>query len=254
MSDPGIVNCVSYAKIAGVPTFVLGGLEDFILDDPFYGSFARHSEGKIMTSQDGRSWTTVYRSEGNPDYTREPSMMIWDPVAEKFYCEMFTSDFTTDSFTEETWSSPDGIVWTRIEVTTANPDGNFNATWNAHTPYKHTNPLYVPGQAGLGDGEFGIDKAKKDSTESFPLGHLVEDGLLIIIDDQAFGGMYTNFVGGIWARIDKFNRNLEASFDSGRSWQTASTQIHIVNPDSNPAALDTNCMFGAPRQGISSTS
>jgi hypothetical protein len=234
-TPPGQCNGGSFALVGEdkTPTFVLAGIDwqfdHYASDGSGRGLF---TDGLIMTSKDGITWTTAFKTETTINgASRTPRRVIWDEAEQNFFVDMaYVSAQPPDAdrgYATECWSSPTGHVWTMIGSL---PGQVLNTIFEAHCKYKWS----LPELAGVGfaNGEFGIDPAKKDSTDKPILGKIVADGLLITQEDMIpFDTSGINFAGGTWGRgnFEAF----EISSDDGGSWKVMGKVIYY-DPEIQP--------------------
>jgi hypothetical protein len=224
--SPGQCNGGSFALVKDkdnkdIPTFVLTGIDNqFDSIEPDGLGSGLFTDGIIMISGDGITWTKVFDTATSlGGERRTPRRVIWDETEKKFYVDMAYRSPTLlgedSTLATECWSSADGRAWT---MAGSLPDDVPNTIFDAHCKYKWSASY---GGIGFENGHFGINPAKKGSTEPPVLGKIVEDGLLITEEDlvpTTKGGI--NFAGGLWGCGDstKDANVFEVSSDDGATW------------------------------------
>ena len=99
--ESGHIGAASYAKINGLPTFLMGGNNDLFHGVPF--------GAVIMVSHDGLAWTSVFSMV---DALIED--LYWNPQDELFYVDVLVIGTGASAGQPGVWSSPDGITWTGL--------------------------------------------------------------------------------------------------------------------------------------------
>jgi hypothetical protein len=250
----------SYAEIdktdtePGTPTFVISAVRKD--DNGNNGSV-------ILASGDGRGWEMVFEQyEVNngthrDPYIFEPTGIVWDEDAKKFYAAFYTAiaDFDdTGKVTavvdgERIYSSPDGYSWALVvsDVSYANPPGLSENAISKLIPFCKK-PENTEGNTTMPDGLQGYSEASKTFMKptgliSFsPTNGAVYDGntpassVLIVVEDE--GGGKTNstvsthapcfavaHIAGMWAACGGSDPNLsvDISTDDGETWTQAFT-------------------------------
>jgi hypothetical protein len=185
-----------------------------------------------MTSKDGIIWATAFKTETTlAGESRTPHRVIWDEVEQSFFVDMsYVSEQPAHGdrdYATECWSSATGQAWGMVGSL---PGRVPNTFFEAHCKYKWSTPELAG--VGFANGEFGIDPAKKGSTDTPVLGKIVADGLLITQQDmEPLGTLGINFAGGIWGRGNF--AAFEISSDGGGSWKEMGKVIYY-DPEIQP--------------------
>lgn len=186
--------------------------------------------GMIIFSSDGMIWQTALSMISDIVKTTTVEKIIFDTADGKFYC-LATRGIESGGTDQLCLSSIDGRTW--IEIGT-------KSDFESHCKYKDEEGN------GLANGEFGIDPSKKDSTETFPFGKVIEDGLLITKEDMSFCPV--TFSGGTWGRAnytDADDGELEVSKDDGNNWSV----VGFVRNDERSAI---RALVAAPLKAVGS--
>lgn len=242
--SPGAIYCGSYALIDETPTFVLGGI------DYQFGHYSGDGTGRnlyaaalVKASNDGTTWDTVYSfdpklGDGDTGEARTPTRMIWDDTDKKFYLNMDwrSPDIpgVNNTYAAETWASPNGRNWTRVDsIPMESPGSAPNTSFDVHCKYKWGSIGQGLDGTGLANGLFGVDPSKKGSTEPFHFGHVVDDGLLITVENMrpTSFDLRLNFAGGLWGRNTYDDSSIfEVSDDDANTWKRMG-KVEPYSPD-----------------------
>ena len=144
-SSTGAVIASSYAKVRGMPTFLMGG-NDFI--------FIGFGNGIMMVSHDAINWTQVYSSESR----RVIYNMVWDEEEGAFYADFrgpIAHGVTTPAPTTICLRSETGYVWEEVaeDFWSHTTDGKTPDGRAGHDP--ETGLTILPGD--LDDPGSGVD-------------------------------------------------------------------------------------------------
>jgi hypothetical protein len=248
----------SYAEIGktdtepGTPVFVISAVRDD--DDDNRGSV-------ILASRDGRDWKIVFEKyevndgDHRDPFIFEPTGIVWDEDANKFYAAFYTviADFDTEGNVtardgERIYSSSDGRSW-GLEISDVgheNPPGLSEDSVSKLIQFCKK-PENTKGDTEMPDGlqaynEAGNTFMKPTSLVSFsPTNGAIYDGdkaapsVTIITEDDDGNTITTTKsvnapcyavaqMGGMWAACggDEPNLSINISTDGGETW----TQVH----------------------------
>lgn len=238
----------SYAIVDGTPTFLLGGITN-----------DTNSDGLILASNDGLSWSTVYTLL-HTGLSTEASVfgIVWDEAANCFYAG---AHFVNSGVHEDILlQSSDGFSWSevsRVTIAGAYPIGLLAA---------HCSSLVTDTSGGLPDGVYGFDEVngiliapqgpptiaydtgivnRFDGTQFVTI-KTIEDGA-VTDETNVDVGIVVNcvaYAGGIWMASGRpmsgFDLPATAySIDDGLTWTE-------VAPGTNTEAFDILTMCAGP--------